>query len=88
MKITTILILVIGMALTASCATPTTPAFPAVDCKEVKLTKSELQELKSCDIDTTICSIKFSLLKKIFNIVQENAACLEQYKAAASKFKG
>ena len=91
MKTMKMLTLVIGVALTASlsgCATPTTPAFPAVDCKEVKLTKSELQELNGCNKGVAICNIRFDLLKKIFNIIQEDRACLEQYKAGASKFKG
>jgi len=82
------LILVIGAALTASCATPTTPAFPPVDCVEINLTKAELKELSYCTKDKEYCPIKFVLLRKIFMIVQEKSSCLEQYKAGASKFKG
>ena len=69
MKILPMLILVIGVALTASlsgCATPTTPAFPAVDCVHVELTKEELKELSSCTKDSAMCNIRFMLLKKIF----------------------
>jgi len=91
MKMFPMLILVIGVALTASlsgCATPVTPAFPAVDCVQVKLTKSELQELKACNKNVAICNVRFDLMKKIFLISQEDKSCLEQYKAGASKFKG
>jgi len=88
MKMFPMLILVIGAALTASCATPTTPEFPVIECKEIRLTDAELKELQYCTKDKEYCPIKFVLLKKIFSIVQEKSSCLEQYKAGASKFKG
>ena len=87
MRILRRLILVIGLVLTASCSTPTTPAFPQIACPITKLSSSELAALSSCQSGLD-CIIPHTLLKKLHQIVQDKSACLEQYKAAASKFKG
>ena len=80
------LMMVIGLVSIVSCSTPTTPIFPKIDCAQIKLTKEELSTLKVCKKDT-ICNIEHSLLKKFNSIIQVKSQCLEEYKAAASKFK-
>jgi hypothetical protein len=87
MRIVQRLILVIGLALTVSCAA-TTPAFPPVNCEVVKLTDEQIQGLKTCLDTNHICSVPFTTIKRIFDIVQAKSECIEQYKAGASKFKG
>jgi len=87
MRIVQRLILVIGLALIVSCAIPTTPEFPPVKCDNVQLSEVQLKELSTCKAGL-VCTIKYTTLKTIFDIVQKKSECIEQYKAGASKFKG
>jgi len=86
MRIVKKLMMVIGLVLTVSCATPTTPSFPAIDCKQVVITKEEVKVLSTCKLGM-VCTVPHYIVKKMHDIIQSKASCVEQYKAGASKFK-
>lgn len=80
------LMMVIGLVSIVSCSIPTTPNFPTITCAKIVASEVELKELSKCKKDMN-CIVRHSTLKKLNSIIQGKSQCLEEYRAAASKYK-